>query len=224
MTAGRAEETVAVKICGLCRAADARAAAEAGAAWAGVILAPGRGRTQTVAQASVIFDAVAGSMRRVGVFVDATAAEVLEAARLLELDAVQLHGDEALEVVARMRAEAGCEIWKAVRVRNPSDVGMAARTWRGRVDALLLDGWSPDAHGGVGARFDWAAAAAAGVPADMRVVAAGGLTPENVAAAISLLRPAIVDVSSGVESAPGRKSPEKIQAFVAAVRGVRDMR
>ncbi|MBR9991010.1 MAG: phosphoribosylanthranilate isomerase, partial [Gemmatimonadetes bacterium] len=215
MTAG-AVDAVAVKICGLCHGADARAAAAAGAAWAGVILAPGRGRTQTVTQAAVIFHAVAASMRRVGVFVDPTAAEVLDAVRLLKLDAVQLHGDEAVGLVKQIRAGAGCEVWKAVRVRDPSDVVTGARTWRGRVDALLLDGWSPDAHGGAGARFDWAAAAAAGLPGDMRVIAAGGLTPENVAGAISLLRPAIVDVSSGVESVPGRKSPDRIQAFVAA--------
>lgn len=208
-----------VKICGICRPEDARVAGEAGASWIGVILAPGRTRSQTLAQAGVIFGAA--SVRRTGVFVDASAEVVAAAARDLELDAVQLHGAEPVELVRRIRDEAGCEVWKALRVREPADVARGAALYGGDVDALLLDGWSPDAHGGAGARFEWDAVAAAGAPGHLRLIVAGGLTPGNVAVAVSLLRPAMVDVSSGVESSPGCKSPEKVHAFVAAARGVR---
>lgn len=211
--------TVDVKVCGLCRSEDARVAADAGAAWIGVILAPGRSRSRTVAQAGVIFDGAAA--RRVGVFVDASADEIAEAADALSLDAVQLHGDESPAEVERLRRLVACEIWKAVRVRDAA-AGMAdASLYADTVDAVLLDGWSPVAHGGAGVRFDWSAAAAAGAPAGVRLIVAGGLAPENVAEAVALLHPSIVDVSSGVESAPGVKSAERIHAFVAAARGVR---
>lgn len=210
---------VEVKICGICRPEDAQLAGEAGADWLGVILAPGRSRSQTIAQAGVIFGAV--SLRRTGVFVDAPVAVMAAAVRELELDAVQLHGAEPVDVVRRIRDEAGCEVWKALRVREPADVARGTEVYGGEADALLLDGWSPHGHGGVGTRFDWHAVAAAGVPADLRLILAGGLTPDNVVAAASLLRPAMVDVSSGVESSPGRKSAEKVHAFVAAARGVR---
>ncbi|HEX2166317.1 MAG TPA: phosphoribosylanthranilate isomerase [Longimicrobiales bacterium] len=210
---------VAVKVCGLCRREDARVASEAGAAWIGVILAPGRSRSQTVAQAGVILEGAAA--RRVGVFVDAPAAAVAEAARDLSLDAVQLHGDESAADVRTIRSLVTCEVWKALRVRDADAFTGGARTYAEDVDALLLDGWSPTAHGGTGTRFDWAAVAAAGVPPGVRLIVAGGLAADNVAEAIALLRPSIVDVSSGVESATGVKSPEKIHAFVAAARGVR---
>ena len=207
---------VHVKICGVCRADDARAAGNAGADWVGVILAPGRTRSQTVGQAAVIFDAT--EARRVGVFVDAEPAEVAAAARALALDAVQLHGDEPVDVVRRTRDAVACEVWKALRVRDVADYVRGAGTYGREVDALVLDGWSPGAHGGAGVGFDWSAVAAAHVPGGARLVVAGGLTPANVAAAVALLRPAMVDVSSGVEEVPGRKSHAEIHAFIAAAR------
>jgi phosphoribosylanthranilate isomerase len=214
--------TVDVKVCGVCRAEDARVAVEAGAACIGVILAPGRLRSRTAAQAAAIFESV--SARRVGVFVDAEAGEVAEAARRLSLDAVQLHGDESVDLVKRIRAAIDCDVWKALRVRDGAGLAHAAHAYGSAADALLLDGWSPGAHGGAGVRFDWSAVAAAGMPAGVPLIVAGGLTAENVAAAVALLRPSMVDVSSGVETAPGRKSAEKIHAFIAAARGVRMVR
>ena len=212
---------VEVKICGVCRPEDARGAAAAGASWVGVILAPGRRRTQTVDAAAGIF-AAAGAARRVGVFVDASAGEIVSAWRTLELDAVQLHGDETPALVDELRDAGVPEVWKALRVRDAASVKAGAAEWAGRVDALLLDGWSAAAHGGVGARFDWESVARAdALPRDTRIVAAGGLDPGNVVRAVELLRPSIVDVSSGVEESPGRKSMERMRAFVAAVRGVR---
>lgn len=234
---------VDVKICGVCRPEDARSAADAGAVWVGVILAPDRTRTRTVAEAAAIFSA--SKARRVGVFVDPPVQLVIDAARDLALDAVQLHGDESIDQLRRIRDGVACEIWKAIRVKHGTDLARGAGRYGGIVDAILLDGWSPDTHGGAGVRFDWAAVAGAGMPesfagnrelahvpdpsafvpaepaalAGMRLIVAGGLTPGNVAAAVALLHPAVVDVSSGVEVAPGRKSPEKIRAFVAAARG-----
>ena len=210
---------VEVKICGVCRAEDARAAAAAGADCVGVILAPGRTRSRTVGQAAVIFEASA--VRRVGVFVDAEPAVVAAAARELALDAVQLHGDEPIDSVRRVRDSVTCEVWKALRVRDAADYVRGAGTYGGDVDALVLDGWSPNAHGGAGVRFDWGAVAAEDVASSARLVVAGGLTPANVAAVVALLRPAMVDVSSGVEEVPGRKSHAGIHAFIAAARGVR---
>lgn len=214
--------TVDVKVCGVCRAEDARVAVEAGAACIGVILAPGRLRSRTAAQAAAIFESVAA--RRVGVFVDAGAADVAEAAQRLSLDAVQLHGDESVDLVRRIRAAVGCDVWKALRVREGAGLARAADAYGGAADALLLDGWSPGAHGGAGVRFDWSAVAAAGMPAGVPLIVAGGLTADNVAAAVALLRPSMVDVSSGVETEPGRKSAEKIHAFIAAARGARTVR
>lgn len=211
--------SVAVKVCGVCRPEDARLAADAGAEWIGVILAPGRSRSQTLAGAGVIFDGAAA--RRVGVFVDAPAAMVARAARDLSLDAVQLHGDESPADVREIRRLVECEVWKALRVRDASALTADARTYAADVDALLLDGWSPIAHGGAGVQFDWSAVAAAGMPADVRLIVAGGLSPDNVAQAVALLRPSIADVSSGVEVATGVKSPDKVHAFVAAARGAR---
>ncbi|MGH7446585.1 MAG: phosphoribosylanthranilate isomerase [Longimicrobiales bacterium] len=213
---------VEVKICGVCRAKDARAAADAGAAWVGVILAPGRRRSRTMAQAAVIFEAV--PVRRVGVFVDAPADVVIAAAGALALDAVQLHGDEPVELVRRIRDAVEAEVWKALRVQGTADFAHGAAAYAHWTDALLLDGWSADAHGGAGARFDWEGIAAAGVPYGARLIVAGGLTPENVATAVTLLAPSMVDVSSGVEAAPGRKSAARMQAFVAAARGARTPR
>jgi phosphoribosylanthranilate isomerase len=240
---------VEVKICGVCRPEDARSAADAGAAWVGVILAPDRTRTRTITEAAAIF--AASTARRVGVFVDAPLQRVIDAVRDLALDAVQLHGDESIDQIRRIRDGVACEIWKAIRVKHAADLTRGVGLYRGHVAAILLDGWSPDAHGGAGVSFDWKAVAGAGMagmidgsgelgmivgsgelahasvgtsavpdaPAGLRLIVAGGLTPGNVAAAVALLHPAVVDVSSGVEVAPGRKSPGKIHAFVAAARG-----
>lgn len=215
--------SVHVKVCGVCSAADARLAAGAGAAWVGVILAPGSRRTRTLEEALRIFEAV--PVRRAAVFVDAEPRAVASAALSLSLDAVQLHGDETRDYVRELRRTTDAEIWKAIRVRSPEDVSAAADRLADQVDALLLDGWSAQAHGGVGAGFDWEAVAREPViGSGVRLIIAGGLNPGNVARAVSLLRPDIVDVSSGVEEEPGRKSAALIEAFVAAAGGQQEAR
>jgi phosphoribosylanthranilate isomerase len=219
MTAPRGAWPPAVKVCGLMRREDAEVADAAGAAYLGAILAPGYRRSVTASAAHVIFRGF--QARPVGVFVDADGDALRSAAESAGLHVVQLHGDEAPELADRVRA-AGYEVWKAVRVRGADDVSAAIRRYAGAVDALLLDGYDPSAAGGTGTRFDWTAIAArlGELPDGLRVVAAGGLRPENVAEAARVLRPHAVDVSSGVESGPGIKDPAAVRAFIRAVRAL----
>jgi phosphoribosylanthranilate isomerase len=207
---------VQVKICGVCSPADARAAGAAGASYIGVILAPGYPRTVTLEEADAILSAAAAY--RVGVFVDAAPADVLHAADRLALDVVQLHGGEPPGTAAALMAAGSAQVWKAVRVRDARDVDDALAGYGSIVDGLLLDGWSPAGSGGVGAGFDWSAALAAraSFPAGLQLIAAGGLRPATVAAAITLLKPDVVDVSSGVEASLRCKSPELVREFIAA--------
>jgi len=137
------------------------------------------------------------------------------------LDVLQLHGDEPPELAAELRGE-GFTVWKAVRPRDGGELAAAAARYAGTVDALLLDGYSAEARGGTGTSFPWREVAARldALPPGMVLIAAGGLRPDNVAAAAAILRPAIVDVSSGVESSPGVKDETAMRAFVAAVRGL----
>jgi phosphoribosylanthranilate isomerase len=207
-----------VKVCGLTRAQDAAMAGAAGADYLGVILAPGRVRSVTPDAARRIFSGSA--LVRVGVFVDADADSLRDAANAAGLDVLQLHGDEPPELCATMRA-AGYTVWKALRPRTAGEFGEGAARYAGVVDALLVDGWSPVDHGGTGTRFPWQAVAAlraADAGAGPALVAAGGLRAENVAEAVRILSPFAVDVSSGVELAPGIKDPARVAAFVAAVR------
>jgi len=209
---------IGVKICGLCRPEDAALAQRSGATHAGVILAENTRRSQTLDSAREIF-AAAPLLQRVGVFVDAAPATMLEFVRELGLNAVQLHGHESPDVVLSLSQRVS--VWKAVRVRDAHDVQRALDAYGRSVAALLLDGYDPAHAGGSGKSFAWEAIAPlrAAWPASSDLVLAGGLTPENVSRAVSLLAPDIVDVSSGVEEAVGRKSAERVAAFIAAARG-----
>jgi len=202
-----------VKVCGLTRPEDARAAWESGATWGGLVLAAESPRHLDVEQARAV--RASTPLRWAGVFVNENPAEVAAIARALDLDAVQLHGDESAEVVAATRAglHDGCEIWKALRVRRDAALPRLAETG---ADRLLLDAYCPDARGGTGARFDWAVAASH--PDLERVVLAGGLSPDNAVIACAV-GATLLDVSSGVEDAPGIKSSAKLEAFFAALRG-----
>ncbi|HEX7050975.1 MAG TPA: phosphoribosylanthranilate isomerase [Longimicrobiales bacterium] len=210
-----------VKICGLCRPEDAGVAEAAGADYIGVILAPGGPRSQPIEAAAAIYAAAPG-LKRVGVFVDASPETMASAARRLGLDVLQLHGAEDPRTVAALAADVGREVWKAVRPRDRAEFLAAVDRYGPVADALLLDGWSERGAGGTGTRFPWDEVAAVRdrVPAGLRLVAAGGLHPGNVTEAVARLSPDIVDVSSGVERRVGEKAPERVRAFVAAVRGV----
>ncbi len=193
-----------VKICGLTRRADAEAAIAAGADLLGFVLVPGTPRAVTVEGIRWVRD-IAGA-ETVGVFRDATLEQVLAAKETLALDRVQLHGDEPDEwlealggSVLRRVPVPGRVDWARVR-------GLAARC------LPLLD---PGAGDGVAAELELLA----GAPAGLAFGLAGGLTPETVAAAVRACRPVLVDVSSGVESAPGIKDPGKVAAFIREAKG-----
>jgi len=197
-----------VKICGVTSVADARRAVEAGADAIGLNFYPRSPRGISVDTAAAITAALPRSVCRVGVFVDAVRADVARIVERLALDAVQFHGDEDAE---QCRGWA-CKTIKAVRVRDAGSLASAAAL---AVDFILADAYVVDRPGGTGQRVptEWLV----GIPAE-RLILAGGLTPENVVDAIRAVRPAMVDVASGVERAPGIKDPEKVERFIANVR------
>jgi phosphoribosylanthranilate isomerase len=200
-----------VKICGITNEADAALAVAAGADAVGVVLAESPRRV-TLPQAERALAAVPPLVARVGVFVDAEPAFVAEAVRALRLTAVQLHGDETPEACA----SAPVPVIKAFRVAGPQDL-TGVEAYRGSISAALLDARVPHARGGTGVAFDWDAARDA-LPSWVPVVVAGGLHADNVGTAVRTLRPFAVDVSSGVEAAPGVKDARKVEQFMAAVR------
>ena len=203
---------VRVKICGITTPEDAAMVARAGADAVGLVFWPRSSRHVSLAAAREIGRAVPPFVLRVGVFVDATPPELAAAAEAARLDVLQLHGDELPEdFVALPRRGV-----KALRVGPGFDAEEAMR-YEGRAAGLLLDTQSKTAPGGTGETFDWALAQTLR-PRVSYLILAGGLTPENVGRAIEVVRPDAVDVSSGVESAPGRKDPDKVRAFIEAVR------
>jgi phosphoribosylanthranilate isomerase len=212
-----------VKICGLTRPEDAAAAARAGAAFLGAVFVNGSPRVVSSRRATAIFAAANGEpLKRVGVFAGLSAGEILDIASRARLDVLQLHEPPAGDLLAALRRGFGGEIWLVVRVAagglTDHDRGLF-----GRGDATLVDTHSPRGLGGTGDAFDWSALAPAVAAArgGGRLALAGGLSPENVGKAIALLHPDIVDVSSGVESAPGVKDSQRIASFIRAARGER---
>ncbi|MEP7115885.1 MAG: phosphoribosylanthranilate isomerase, partial [Ilumatobacteraceae bacterium] len=208
---------VAVKICGITSVEDAQAAAAAGADAIGFVLWPRSVRAIDLATARAIADALPPFVHRVGVFVDPTRDDVERAIAEVGLDVVQLHGDEPPEFCRALPRR----VVKAVRVGNGFRAEDALR-YEGAASGILLDTRADEQDalpGGTGRAFDWTLARAVRAGA-RNVVLAGGLTPDNVARAVAAVAPDAVDVSSGVESAPGRKDPERMRAFVRAVRGM----
>lgn len=207
-----------VKVCGLTRPRDAEIAAEAGALYVGAILVPGSPREITPARARELHEA--SGLPLVVVVADLSAVEVALLAEEAGASVVQLHGSEGEADLHGVRGLGDWELWKALRVRGGADVLDEARRWAGVADGVLLDGWHPDQLGGTGRTFPWdeVEEIREDWPDDLSLIAAGGLTPENVGEAIRRLRPHTVDVSSGVEHVPGAKDPEKIREFMAAVR------
>jgi phosphoribosylanthranilate isomerase len=208
-----------VKICGLTRAVDAEAADAAGAAYLGVIFAGGpRARTPDDARAIL----AGRRARKVGVFAEQPPAEIADIAATAMLDVVQLHACTGAARVAAVRAATGLEVWAGVRTADGL-LDDSADALAQAADALLIDALVPGQLGGSGVVIPWLALGEAldAMPLPARVVLAGGLTPENVGEAIDYVAPSIVDVSSGVESAPGIKDHARILAFVAAARASR---
>lgn len=212
-----------VKFCGLTRGADAAFGSSIGAAFVGVIFAGGP-RLRTAAEACTLFEAaaIAGPARRVGVFGSQGVDEILALAVETGLDVVQLHGESQPAVVSRIRRHFDGEVWRVLRGRGDW-VSRDFRAAAEDVDALVLDAFADGMLGGTGVPLDWGVLASAldraGRPP--RLVLAGGLRPENVERAIAVVAPDVVDVSSGVESAPGIKDHAMMRAFADAARGGR---
>jgi phosphoribosylanthranilate isomerase len=205
-----------VKICGLTRPQDAASAAAAGAAYLGVVFAGGPRRV--TADVAVEVRAAAGGVPVFGVYGDQSVDEILRVSRAAGLAGAQLHGPYRRQDAARLRAE-GLLVWRVVRIAAPDDLDALSESVRD-ADAVLVEPLVPHAAGGTGVSLDLAVAREArGRLAGATMVLAGGLTPETVAAAVALVRPEVVDVSSGVERLPGIKDPDKIARFLEAVFG-----
>ncbi|MDB4876102.1 MAG: hypothetical protein JWM41_2548 [Gemmatimonadetes bacterium] len=206
-----------IKFCGLTRPDDAAQAAELGAAFVGVIFAGGP-RNLTVERAAEVLRDVPRTVRRVGVFAEQSTDEIARAADTLALGVVQLHGASGAVRIAALRRVFHGEIWPVVRVTGgklPTSFADALAAG----DGVLLDAFVPGALGGTGVALDWAQLATElqGLRGERRIILAGGLRPENVGQAIAALAPDVVDVSSGVESAPGIKDHHRMRAFRDAV-------
>ena len=208
-----------VKICGITTPEDALVAQELGADYLGMILSQGFSRSILPDEAVDI--GLVAETPLVAVLVDESLDEAQRIAELSGASVIQLHGEENVEYVEELRRRGMWTIWKAVRVRDPEDVTRAVEGLGTSVDGLLLDGWHPDRPGGSGVSFSWEGVRVMRdqIPSALKVIVAGGLTPRNVADAVRVLRPDVVDVVSGVELNIRRKDPERIGAFVRNARG-----
>jgi phosphoribosylanthranilate isomerase len=201
-----------VKICGITNLADAQAAVEAGADALGLNFYEKSPRYVLLKTAAEISKQLPPFIMRVGVFVNAPEDFVLKAIAECGLTMLQFHGDESPEFCTRF----GLMTMKAFRIRDAKSLKLIPNY---QTDAYLLDAFSSTTLGGTGEKFNWDLAVEAqkfGKP----VFLAGGLTPENVGDAVRKVQPFGVDVSSGVESAPGKKDHSKVKAFIAAAKSV----
>ena len=214
---------VDIKFCGLMRPEDAREAGALGAAYVGVIFAGGP-RQLSPERAALVLDAAGSGVQRVGVFGEAEPHAIAQIARTARLDIAQLHGEPSADAVREVRDAAGVAVWAVVRVvtatppEGSSQMEARIEELEQAADALVLDAYVPGQLGGTGVTFDWSVIERMARRPHIRLVAAGGLTPANVSAAIRALDPDVVDVSSGVERERGVKDHDRMRAFVAAVR------
>jgi phosphoribosylanthranilate isomerase len=198
------------KICGITRAIDAQVAVDCGASAVGFIFWPESVRYIEPERARVIVKGLPAFVTPVGVFVNDAVDRMNAVADLVGLGAIQLHGDESPELPGQLNRP-------VVKAVGRVDAGTAAQ-WPAQV-TMLVDADDPVHRGGTGARADWSAAAR--LAATRRTLLAGGLTPENVVEAVMTVRPFGIDVSSGVEDAPGIKNPDRIRMLFEALRGLR---
>lgn len=198
-----------VKICGITNVEDALQAVAAGADALGFVLYDKSPRFVSPLEAQKIIVELPPFVTTVGLFVNEPVPQIRRIMTAARLDVVQLHGDEPPEkcLIEPLR------VIKALRVRDAASLQGVDRY---QVSALLLDAWSDDAYGGTGKRFDWQLARR--LTGKRPLILAGGLTPENVIDAVRLVKPYAVDVSSGVEAAPGKKDHQKVAEFICRVR------
>jgi phosphoribosylanthranilate isomerase len=201
---------VKVKICGLTNVEDALAAVAAGADYLGFVLWERSPRHVTVETAREIARQLPPATMRVGVFVDATVEQVMFPLRICDFAALQFHGQESPAYCQQF----GVMTIKAFRIRDAASLSALSAY---DTDAFLLDSQVEGRPGGTGETFDWPLAAQA-KKFNKPIFLAGGLTPQNVGAAVRAVQPFAVDVSTGVEISPGKKDHQKMRDFVAAVR------
>jgi phosphoribosylanthranilate isomerase len=206
---------VRVKICGITSAEDARLAADLGAWAIGFVFWPASPRFVDPSRARDIVERLPAVVTPIGVFVDQPAEHVEEVSRLVRLGAVQLHGRESTAYAQSLSRR----VIKALGVDEATEASTLA-AWGGTT--ILLDAVDGARRGGTGRTIDWPAAAR--IARERPIVLAGGLRPDNVAEAVRLVKPAAIDVSSGVERSPGRKDPALMEALFAALAGAQEVR
>ncbi|SER87454.1 phosphoribosylanthranilate isomerase [Sphingobium sp. YR768] len=209
---------LAIKICGLSTADTVGAAVQAGASHVGFVHFPRSPRHVEPDQISALAAAIPATVERIAVVVDADDDQLARLTGTGALSGFQLHGKESPERAAAIRQRFGLPVWKAISVKTRADID-AANAYASAVDRLLFDAKTPDGAalpGGMGLRFDWTLLRGIAIPAPWGL--SGGLGIDNVAEAVRITGAPLIDVSSGVESAPGIKSVDKIMAFCKAVQ------
>ncbi|HKM38079.1 MAG TPA: phosphoribosylanthranilate isomerase [Thiopseudomonas sp.] len=201
---------VRTKICGITRVEDALVAAQAGVDAIGLVFYATSPRAVNVAQAQKIIAALPPFVSTVGLFVNASQAEVNAVLEQVPLDVLQFHGDETPEFCESFARP----YFRALRMQPGVDIAASAAQYRG-AQGILLDAWVPGVHGGTGERFDWAQ-----IPSNLAkpLILAGGLNAHNVTQAIHEVQPWAVDVSGGVEASHGVKDADKVRKFLYAVQ------
>ena len=211
---------IEVKFCGMTREEDVRAAVDLGAAFVGTVMTASKRRV-TPETAKSLFAVLGGTpVKSVGVFGDEPVDELIDAARTAGCDIVQMHGGSVTaRDVSRLREALDAEVWEVIRVA-PDGITEAQLVASTDADGILVDTLARGALGGSGTSFDWRVAATAirDLRLGRKLIVAGGLRPENVRFAIERLAPDVVDVSSGIESAPGVKDYQRMLYFMTAVR------
>lgn len=201
-----------VKICGITRVEDAELAVRLGADALGLVFFQASKRAVSIAQAQAVRNRLSAFVALTGLFVNADSAEIHKVLEQVRIDCLQFHGEETPEFCASF----GVPYIKAIRVHQGLDVPALVAQYQ-RASAILLDSFDPHQAGGTGHTFDWTVARDCVQRCQVPIILAGGLTAQNVAAAIKEVQPYAVDVSSGVESVPGLKCPDKMQAFFKEV-------
>ncbi|MEO0409006.1 MAG: phosphoribosylanthranilate isomerase [Cyanobacteria bacterium P01_A01_bin.135] len=210
-----------VKICGITQVDQAQAIAKLGATALGFICVPESSRFVRPEQiraiaAALQADAATASVQRIGVFVDRPVDHIRRTVDGAQLTGIQLHGDESLQTCRTLKqALPGVTIIKALRVRSPETLKLASAYADG-VDALLLDAFHPQSHGGTGQTLDWRSLRSFHPPCPWFL--AGGLKPDNVALALAQVSPTGIDLSSGVEKSPGDKDIEQAARLFQALK------
>lgn len=203
------------KICGITRLEDITSAVQAGADAIGLVFFAPSPRSVTIEKAKELAHAIPPYVQLVGLFVNASVAEIQATLAQVPLDVLQLHGDESPEQCQNIANQCRRRWYKAIQVKPELDVvAEIARYHAAGASAILLDAWHPDLKGGTGHSFDWSLFPQLDIP----LILAGGLNPENVKEAIDLTQAYAVDVSGGVEAAKGIKDHQLIERFMQGVQ------